>query len=136
MTMLPFGNTAVTLLIDGQWLKRYLEYKLQCYERLCNSFVQVSGLRYAFRPTKAVGSRLQELAFTNGTTVNTSSKLTLTVSRYMFHSTGLFAGAMLFGMSRPNDGIGVIQHLQHYIRTTNRGIVSPQIAGRITVIKT
>jgi len=57
--MHPFGNAVVKIYATGKELKNYINLMLNCYENVCGNFVQVSGLRYEFNPSKPAGKRLK-----------------------------------------------------------------------------
>ena len=58
LTVLPFGNTAATLTVDGAELETYLERGVSAMPGISGRFAQVSGLCFTYDIDAAVGSRV------------------------------------------------------------------------------
>ncbi len=58
MSVLPFGNTIATMELKGEYLLAALEHSVRLYPSENGGFLQVSGMRYHFDPTRAAGSRI------------------------------------------------------------------------------
>jgi 5'-nucleotidase len=58
---LPFQNTAVMASVPGKVLLQALEHGVAVYGEGEGSFLQVSGLRYAFKPSNKPGSRISKV---------------------------------------------------------------------------
>lgn len=66
LAMLPFGNAAVTLTVNGAELKAILENGVSDIGG--GRFIQVGGLRFAYDPAAAAGSRVTGAWFFDGVT--------------------------------------------------------------------
>lgn len=60
-TVLPFENTLVKLELTGDQIKRSLEHSVRSYPSQNGGFLQVSGMRFAFDPSKPAGERVTEV---------------------------------------------------------------------------
>ena len=58
---LPFQNTAVKAKMSGEIILQALEHGVSNYNEDEGRFLQVSGLRYAFAPARAEGSRITKV---------------------------------------------------------------------------
>jgi len=56
--ILPFPNNVVEIEVSGETLRAALENGVSQIEELAGRFPQVSGMRYAYDPTNAVGQRI------------------------------------------------------------------------------
>ncbi|HEY2995380.1 MAG TPA: 5'-nucleotidase C-terminal domain-containing protein [Methylomirabilota bacterium] len=57
-SLLPFGNVVVVLELSGRQLRDALEFGLAQRDREGGGFLQVSGMRLAFDPSRPAGARL------------------------------------------------------------------------------
>lgn len=80
--VLPFGNKVVVVQATGAQLRAGLEQGLAHYADLGGGFPQVSGLRYAFDPSRPVGSRVLE-ATLDGLPVVADQRYTVALSSYV-----------------------------------------------------
>ncbi|MFQ3545403.1 cell wall-binding repeat-containing protein [Halobacillus rhizosphaerae] len=58
LTVMPFGNTLVTLDLKGSELLRGLENSVSDYENVGGRFAQVAGVKYVYDLSKDVGERI------------------------------------------------------------------------------
>jgi len=65
LTVLPFGNLTSTLNLNGKDLLAVLENGVSAIEEGGGRFLQVSGLRYQFDPSKPAGSRIVSVEVLN-----------------------------------------------------------------------
>ena len=68
MNVLPFGNTIATMELKGEDLLAALEHSARLYPSENGGFLQTSGLRYSFDPTRAAGTRIFSATVWNGAT--------------------------------------------------------------------
>jgi 5'-nucleotidase / UDP-sugar diphosphatase len=61
MDVLPFDNFPVVLRLSGKEIKEILEHAVSEAGGHGGKFLQVSGMRFVFRPTASVGERVQEI---------------------------------------------------------------------------
>ncbi|MGK2849881.1 MAG: 5'-nucleotidase C-terminal domain-containing protein [Candidatus Limnocylindrales bacterium] len=90
LAMLPFGNISVTVEVTGAEVKAYLENGVSQIGG--GRFIQVSGLRFQYDPTQAVGSRVSAAwrfdGITQGAPVDLSSASTYTIATNDFMAAG------------------------------------------------
>ena len=134
LTVLPFGNFAVTLMVTGAELKTHLENGVADIGG--GQTVQVSGLCFTYDVGFAVGSRVTGAVLQNpdGTCSATAVNLTAS-SNYTLAENDFMASG---GDGYPDD-IGsassrelLDQVLAAYI--TDNTPISPSIQGRITCV--
>jgi 2',3'-cyclic-nucleotide 2'-phosphodiesterase (5'-nucleotidase family) len=61
LAWLPFGNVVVKVAVRGAAIRESLENGVSQVEQLGGRFPHVSGLRFAFNPSRPAGSRVQEI---------------------------------------------------------------------------
>lgn len=133
--MHPFGNTVVTIWATGAQLKNYIEQSLgtvesDCFALQCGDFVQVSGFKYAFNATMPVGSRLQSIAWSNGTSMKEGDRFTLALSDYMY-SNDFFSDNEFYNMVSVNDAKQLLNDLYAYIPDEEPNCFALEKDGRI-----
>ena len=62
---MPFQNTAMTVKMSGTTLLQALEHGVSKYGEGEGSFLQVSGMRYAFNPANKTGNRITNVEVLN-----------------------------------------------------------------------
>lgn len=67
LTTLPFGNAIATFELTGTHVLAALEHSVRSYPAENGGFLQTSGLRYYFDPSKPALSRITEVEVWNGT---------------------------------------------------------------------
>ncbi len=76
LRILPFGNRVVKLEVSGEALREALESGLSQVEKTAGRFPQVSGIRYAFDPSRPAGSRIVSVTV-NGQPLDAKAHYTL-----------------------------------------------------------
>lgn len=132
--VLPFGNFAVTVSMDGVELKAILENSV-ARALPQGRLGQVSGLCYTYDPAAVAGSRVSSVVrqatdgSCTGSSVNLTAGATYLVAMNDFMATG-GDGYPKFATARINsDGTTLEQVLADYIVAA--GTISPSIQGRI-----
>lgn len=130
-TLLPFGNQALTRTVTGAQLYAVLEKSVSLYPASFGGFLQISGFRFTFDPSKPAGSRIVQVTLDDGTAIANSASTVLTATTNDFTNAGGDGYTMLA------DGQGVSRDLMatvvaNYI--TKKGTITPALDGRITPI--
>ncbi|MCZ6739740.1 MAG: 5'-nucleotidase C-terminal domain-containing protein, partial [Actinobacteria bacterium] len=132
LTVLPFGNNAVTLTVTGAELKDHLERGVSAMPGVSGRFAQVSGLCFTYDIDGAVGSRVTGAVFQNpdgtcsATAVDLTAGSTYTLAENDFMSAG--GDGYPVDISTTRDFLD--QVVSDYI--ANNTPISPSIDGRIT----
>jgi len=133
LTVLPFGNAAVTIQVNGAELKAILENGVSRMPEADGRFPQVSGLCFTYDIAALAGSRVKGAArqAADGTCTSTPIDLTpsttYTVAMNDFMASGGDGYLKLSSRATTRDLMDqvVVQHVA-------RGQLSPAIQGRIT----
>jgi len=128
--MHPFGNAVVKIYATGKELKNYINLMLDCYESFCGNFVQVSGLRYEFNPSKPAGKRLIKLMTADGKDIDESKKFTVAITDYMLANSPM-KNNKLYNMVTTNDAVPLVQALFEAVEKAGKTCVNPKVDGRI-----
>lgn len=136
LTVLPFGNSVVTLDMTGADLKAHLERGVSGSPGASGRFAQVSGLCFSFNIEAAVGSRITSAVFQAGDGTCTGGAVDLTAgSTYSVAENDFTASG---GDGYPSDISSAVtrgfldQVTRDYI-SANTPIL-PTIQGRITCV--
>jgi 2',3'-cyclic-nucleotide 2'-phosphodiesterase (5'-nucleotidase family) len=133
LTVLPFGNVAATLTVDGTELKTYLEQGVSAMPAANGRFAQVSGLCFTYDISAPVGSRVTEVVrqaedgSCSGPPVDLTSASTYSLAINDFMASG--------GDGYPNVFSRIVtrnvmdQDVEAYIMANSP--ISPSIQGRI-----
>jgi 5'-nucleotidase/UDP-sugar diphosphatase len=133
LTVLPFGNLVSTLSLSGEDLQAVLENGASKIEEGGGRFLQVSGLRYQFDPSKPAGNRIVsvEVLDAQGKYQSLDPKAIYTIATNDFMRDGGDGFSVMsekaidaYDFGRPLD-----QVLVDYIKTNSP--VSTEIEGRI-----
>jgi 5'-nucleotidase len=131
--MSPFGNVVMTLELTGGVLREVLEQALPQREREAGGFLQVSGLRLTFDPTRPVGQRIVTLEVGSGP-LDPDRRYTAAVVDYI--ATGK-DGLTAFTKGRvlvdPRSAPLLADILLHAVTTP--GSIAPQLDGRLRVVE-
>ena len=133
LTVLPFGNVAVTLQVNGAELKTMLENGVSVMPAANGKFPQVSGLCFTYSISSAVASRVTSAVrqavdgSCTGAAVDLTSASTYTIAENDFMAAG-GDGYPIF-TSRVTTRDIMDQVLADYI--TANSPISPAIQGRI-----
>ncbi|HEY9291274.1 MAG TPA: bifunctional UDP-sugar hydrolase/5'-nucleotidase [Microlunatus sp.] len=80
--VLPFDNKVIKVRATGAQLRQALEQGLSGYGDQGGGFPQVSGIRYAFDPSRAVGSRVTSVTV-GGTALDPAASYTIAMTDYV-----------------------------------------------------
>lgn len=61
MEIMAFNNEIVTLRMTGSQIRAMLEHGVSSFPEVSGKFLQVSGLRFTFDPSRPAGQRVQEI---------------------------------------------------------------------------
>ncbi len=134
LTVLPFGNSVVTLSVTGAELKEHLERGVSAMPGVSGRFAQVSGLCFTYDIEGAVGSRVTGAVVQNpdGTCSATAVDLTAGTSYTLAENDFMASG----GDGYPVDiGSATTRELLDQVTTeyvTANTPISPAIQRRIT----
>jgi 2',3'-cyclic-nucleotide 2'-phosphodiesterase (5'-nucleotidase family) len=136
LSVLPFGNVAVTLEVNGAELKTMLENGVSAMPGANGRFAQVSGLCFTYDISAPVGSRVtgavRQDGSCTGTPVDLTSASTYTIAENDFMANG--------GDGYPNFASRMVtreimdQVLADYVAANSP--ISPSIQGRIVCTTT
>ncbi len=136
LTVLPFGNSVVTLTVTGAELKEHLERGVSAMPGISGRFAQVSGLCFTYDIDAAVGSRVTGAVFQNpdgtcsATAVDLTAGSTYTLAENDFMSSGGDGYPVDIGSAVTRDLLD--QVTADYIAA--KTVISPTIDGRITCV--
>ncbi|MEW6049220.1 MAG: 5'-nucleotidase C-terminal domain-containing protein [Bacillota bacterium] len=126
---LPFGNVVVKLDVTGAQIRAALENGVSQVEKTAGRFPQVSGLRFAFDPSRPAGQRVLWIRV-NGQPLDESAHYILATNDYMLRGGDgyeIFKDAKV--LLDPAAGPLMAEVVARYIQA--RGTVSPAVEGRI-----
>lgn len=130
---LPFGNVVVKVEVTGAQVRAALENGVSQVEQLAGRFPQVSGLRFAFDPSKPPGQRIVWVKV-GERPLDESATYTLATNDYMLRGgdgyQSLQGGRVLVD---PAAGPLMAEVVARYIEA--RGTVSPAVEGRIVNVQ-
>jgi 2',3'-cyclic-nucleotide 2'-phosphodiesterase (5'-nucleotidase family) len=130
---LPFGNVIVKVAVPGAVVRQALENGVSQWEQVGGRFPQVSGLRYAFNPTRPAGSRLTEVRV-GDQPISDTTVYTIATNDFMLR--GGDGYAMLAGgevLITPAGGPLMVTAVIEAIQRART--ISPRVEGRITVVR-
>ncbi|MGM9987809.1 MAG: bifunctional metallophosphatase/5'-nucleotidase [Bacillaceae bacterium] len=134
LTVMPFANMLVTVKLTGDEIKAALEQSVSGLDKKEGRFLQTSGLRYEYDPSKAIGSRVEKME-----TLENGKYIPLQANKYYWVATNGFMadGGDGYTMMKQakSEGRIIEQYVVDYevfvnYLTANPNI-SPQIEGRI-----
>ncbi|GEM85529.1 bifunctional metallophosphatase/5'-nucleotidase [Meiothermus granaticius] len=129
LSILPFGNTVISLKLTGEQLKAALENGVSQVEKGAGRFPQVSGLSFTYDPSRPVGQRVLEVKV-GSEPLNPTQTYVVATNDYM--GNGGDGYSMLKGAPRviaENSAPLMAQVVMDYIQA--KGSVAPQVEGRI-----
>jgi 2',3'-cyclic-nucleotide 2'-phosphodiesterase (5'-nucleotidase family) len=134
LAVLPFGNVAATLPINGVELKQYLENGVSSMPGANGRFAQVSGLCFAYEITAPAGSRVTTVSrqALDGTCTGGPVDLSASASYSLATNDFMAAGGDGYPnlISRATTREILDQVLADYV--TAGSPISPAVTGRIT----
>ena len=135
LAVYPFGNTIGVSVITGENLWKALENGVSNWPG-DGRFPQISGFKFSFDTTKAVGSRVQSVAKADGTAIAKDSKeYTVAVPDFM-----IYGGDGYVGFFTPSKaklrGLLVDVFIEAVTEASSGGkaITIPALDGRITKV--
>jgi len=126
----PFGNTVVTILMTGAEILAYIRETLACYQDQCGDFLQVSGLELILHRTASGGARLIKATLGNSTELNEAMGPFRVATNNFIYSSDL-QKCPLSGMVHTSDGLPLVTAMQNALEKATNHRISPQLAGRI-----
>ncbi|EPD52273.1 hypothetical protein HMPREF1210_01626 [Paenisporosarcina sp. HGH0030] len=135
LTTLPFGNTLATMNLSGTEIKTALEHSVSQSPKESGGFLHISGMKFTYDSTLAVGSRVTSMKVenTDGSFSDIVPASNYVIATNAFTAKGgdgytVFKNAYEAG--RVTDlGAADWENLRDYVK--NLGTVDPQIEGRI-----
>ncbi len=126
---LPFGNVLVLLEVQGAALKEALERAVSAYPTPAGFFLQVSGIRVVFDPSRRPGRRVLEVAV-GGRSLDPARPYMLALPDYLARGGDGYA---MFGAARilipPEHGPGLVETLLAAVE--RRGSIRMRAEDRI-----
>lgn len=142
-----YDNSLMTLKVNGKQLKKYMEWSASYFNtfkpgdltisfnekiRLYN-YDMFSGVKYDINVSKAPGSRIENLTYSDGTSVKDEDTIYLTVNNYRANSTLLDSNSGLFkgeGVKTIYDSINeqpsqIRDFIGQYI--TEKKVITPEV---------
>jgi 5'-nucleotidase / UDP-sugar diphosphatase len=130
LTELPFGNVTVLIRLSGADLLAALENGVSQTEDDAGRFAQVSGMSYAYDPSRPPGSRIVEVEV-GGDPLDTGRSYRVATNDYMFRGGDGYAalgrGAVLID---PSAATLLASMVMDHIK--QQGEIAPAVEGRIT----
>ena len=134
LTVLPFGNSVVTLSVTGAELKEHLKRGVSAMPGVSGRFAQVSGLCFTYDIAAAVGSRVMGAVFQaadgtcTGGVVDLTTGTTYTLAKSDFMASGGDGYPVDIGSATTRELLD--QVAAAYVASFT--LISPAIQGRIT----
>jgi 5'-nucleotidase len=125
-TVLPFNNTLVTMDLTGAQVVRVLE------EGAMSRFgvVQVSGLRWAFDPDRAFGSRVTRVTLPDGTPIDPAATYRIATNNFMASGGDEF-NTLKLGANTVDTGVNLVDTVVGLLARSSP--VDPQVEGRLAI---
>ncbi len=130
ITVLPFGNTAMSIRINGETLVAALEHAVSKYPAHEGLFPQVSGVKFTFNPEQPVGERVVKVTV-NGEPVEMDQEYVVATNDFM--AAGGDGYTMFASAPIVTEAGGLEEIVMEYI--SNNSPVSPEKMGRISTVK-
>ena len=133
LATLPFQNTAVKTSMSGEIIKQALEHGVSTYGEDEGRFLQVSGLRYVFDPSRKVGDRVTsvDVMGTDGKWSSLNPKASYVVASVDYIAKGGDGFVMLKALDWGEGDKLINDVLRLYLE--NNPLVKAEREGRITV---
>ncbi|MGH2401264.1 MAG: bifunctional metallophosphatase/5'-nucleotidase [Candidatus Limnocylindria bacterium] len=132
-TVLPFGNQAATLTVNGAELKSMLERGVSAMPGADGRFAQVSGLCFTYNVGAAVGSRVTSVVYQAPDGTCTTDPVDLTSASSYFIATNDFVASGGDGYPNFKDRMVTLEILDNAVSSwiTDNSPLNPTIQGRI-----
>ncbi len=129
--LFPFGNTVQVKKITGEDLIKVLEHSVSGYPATQGGFLHVSGMSFAFDPSKEVGSRVIEVTV-GGNPLNNDAEYTVAINDFL----GIGGDGYEVFKNYPIYGeVGTYEEVFADYLNAN-GTKGSEVTGRITVKET
>ena len=131
MAILAFDNEVVTLEMTGQQVLDALEHGLHGYPEVVGGFLQVSGLRFYFDPSKDPNNRVEKV-IVGGQEIRPNKTYTVATNEF------LAAGGDEFSMMKEAKQLKTFEHTDQkmFIRYIQQNSpLFPVVEGRIVVLR-
>lgn len=129
--VLPFGNIVVTGNLKGSDLLAALENGVSDLSGDAGRFIQISGVRFAYDPTKPVGSRIVYAVLSDGKPVDPNATYKVAANDFMV--VGGDGYTALTKMVNPITRDQLYEVAVNYVKSL--GNVNPQVEGRIVAVQ-
>lgn len=135
LAVLPFGNVAFTVSINGAELKAFLENGVSSMPNANGRFPQVSGLCFTYAVENPVGSRVTSVVrqaadgTCTGSAVDLTAASNYTITENDFMATGGDGYPVVYNRGTTQDYFD--QVLANYIAAQPSTLISPSLQGRI-----
>lgn len=134
MAVFPFGDEVATTSLSGDQLWQALENGVSGWPS-DGRFPQVSGLRYAFDPTRPSGSRVTAVTLADGTPIRRdATQYTIATVAYLVNGGDGYAGVFNPDLATVREPLldALLERLREDL-AAGRVTLSPPADGRITV---
>lgn len=141
ISILPFDNKLMKVEVDGKTVWEALENGVKAYPNAAGQFLQVSGIKYTFDPSKEVGSRIVDVTMSDGTKLDLNKKYTVVINDFMAGGGDGYSMLKCTGVGEMDPDVKLLLSTNYYLRDVFReyveakGTISPAISGRITIIQ-
>lgn len=141
ISVLPFDNKLMKVEIDGKTLWEALENGVKPYPSAAGQFLQVSGIKYTFDPSKEAGSRITDVTMSDGTKLDLNKKYTVVINDFMAGGGDGYSMLKCTGVGENDPDVKLLLSTNYYLRDVFReyvavkGMISPKTSGRITIIQ-
>ncbi len=134
LTVLPFGDTLVTLDLTGEEILAALEHSVAKVDEEAGQFLQVSGLTFRFDPSQPVGERVYNVnLLTAGGAVNLDPNRLYTVATNAFLADG-GDGFIMFKDAKDEGRMTELYYVDYEVMSEyikKNSPISPKVEGRI-----
>ncbi len=144
-----YDNTLITLKINGNQLKKYMEWSAKYYNTFKEGDLTISfnekirmynydmfgGVKYEINISKPEGSRIEKLTYNDGTAVKGGDIIYLTVNNYRANTTllnsdsGIFKGENVEVVyDSTNEQLSAVRDfIREYIVKDKNGVITPTL---------
>lgn len=144
-----YDNTLMTLKINGNQLKKYMEWSAKYYNSFKEGDLTISfnekirmynydmfgGVKYEINISKPEGSRIENLTYNDGTAVKDGDIIYLTVNNYRANTTllnsdsGIFKGENVDVVyDSANEQLSAVRDfIREYIVKEKNGVITPKL---------
>lgn len=141
ISVLPFDNKLMKVEVDGKTIWEALENGVKAYPSAAGQFLQVSGIKYTFDPSKEAGSRIVDVTMSDGTKLDLSKKYTVVINDFMAGGGDGYSMLKCTGVGENDPDVKLLLSTNYYLRDVfreyveSKGTIAPETSGRITIIQ-